>query len=129
MILPELRDAFNHAMKPEPSNITLRHVLDLLHDGRTVYVCLEPGDATRYDLLITPVSGICVGDTVYGRLPSWGKEYSIMVTRLIGMRPAFSNMIAPNMFDGELLEIANNNQWSKTLLNWWTQIVVTQLAE
>lgn len=113
-------------MEAEPSNIPLSGVVHQLRDGRTVYVCLEPGDATRYDLLITPFSGIR-GNNQGPRnegLPTWNPdEEHFVVSRLVDMRPLHSAVIWRDCWDGEHIALARYgvgvNEWTHELLSWW----------
>lgn len=111
------------ALSAEPSNASLAYVANLLNVGRPAYVCLEPGDATRYDLLIVPFNGICNGPNEPG-LPTWNPaETHLVVTRLVGMRPGPSAVIWRDCWDGEHRELAlygvSVNEWTHQVFAWW----------
>lgn len=117
--MPEKLMHGSSEMQVEPINIPLTEVAQLLKEGDPVVVILEPGDATRYRLLIVP----CWSCSVGGRLGDigipLGKETDyLMVTK-------FDNY-GGNMFfatehvqhwDAEALE----NEWSRDLVTWWVR--------
>lgn len=111
-------------MSAEPSNVSMANLVALLASGRTVYVCLEPGDETRYDLLITPFASIRRDDFDGKGLPTWNPdEPHLVVTRLVDLRPAYGAVIWPGCWDGEHAALATYgkaiNEWTHELLTWW----------
>jgi hypothetical protein len=111
----------------EPSNISLLGVAHQIRDAQPVYVCLQPGDQTRYDLLIVPFSAIH-GNPENARdegLPTWDEdEPHLVVSRLVDMRPMYSAVIWRGCWDGEHRTLATYgdgrvNEWTHALLTWW----------
>lgn len=79
-------------------------ILDLLADGYSVFVELQPGDGTSYGLLLT--SG-AAGITVV-RIGVWS-DGSVLLPR------GDSSHIATD----DCLPLAPSNKWSRELFAWW----------
>ena len=111
----------NKEMSSEPANMPMFNLAMQLANGYTVYVCLEPGDATRYDFLITPVSAIVTDTRGTRGLSGWADNYKLVLTRLYNMRPAGGMVCCRGMWEGELAEFARGNNWTVTLFDWWLE--------
>src|SRR3990167_10204085 len=74
----------------------------LLADGYTLFVQLEPGDGTRYGLLLT--SGAHGINVMRVGAPSDG---SVRLSLDRTMRPE------------DCIALAPGNEWTRTLLAWW----------
>ena len=112
-------------LSAEPSNISLLGVAHQIRDGQPVYVCLQPGDQTRYDLLIVPFSAIRGNPDAKDGLPTWDRDDThLVVTRLVNMRPMYSAVVWRGCWDGEHRALATYgdgrvNEWTHELLTWW----------
>lgn len=111
----------NREMKSEPSNYTLEQVAGLLHHyTSSVIAILEPGDATRYILLIVPAWS----NHVQNHLNSFGipdravRDYLIAVNLDDRGGRAFyaTGWVGP----WDLID-SITNEWSRELLAWWFQ--------
>lgn len=113
------------AMNPEPDNIRLSVIADALREGRSVVVVLEPGDATKYRLLLTPcwALGVCYELGDIGIPPQNSHDY-LLVTKFDGHSgDAFFAYADVQHFD-----ISVSNEWSCELLAWWLRILWKQLV-
>ncbi|KKN88120.1 hypothetical protein LCGC14_0251920 [marine sediment metagenome] len=105
----------------DPTNISVLRVVQLLYRGTPQVVILEPGDATRYVLLLVPLgTGIApyLGD--YGILSRESNQY-LFVSKLAGEeclgtwipfgqdRVVRTHNVVP----------LSNNEWSRQFLAWW----------
>lgn len=79
-----------------------------------MFVRLEPGDATRYDLLIT--WGVA-HTSAFGLSPGQSCE-SLIVLRLVSGEVRGATLFGWMNY-GAVAQIANGNEWSATLLTWW----------
>lgn len=58
---------FGKVLDFEPrNNVTYVSVARMLYEGKTAPIRLEPGDGTRYDFILTPVSAIGILRAAYG---------------------------------------------------------------
>lgn len=90
-------------MKFNPVSQDIETLVVQLQHGMGRHVVLEPGDSTRYDLVITP--------TIHDK--------ELCVTRLIGGDPVASILVHPHSGDYEFSKLANSNNWTWELLKWW----------
>lgn len=104
-------------MNPEPvDGVSLRRAAEWFTQGRPTFVTLEPGDATRYDLLIVPHV------SPYARMPSWGTTLVVTVIRYVGGHAIEAdNFKWPFEGPWALTNIGKNNHWSKEVLAWWLE--------
>ena len=110
-------------MQVEPINVSLSEVAGTLRLNEPVVVILEPGDATRYHLLLVPLR---LGDFVSGHLGDFGIQASeadnyLFVSKLSGYEcPGTWVPYGPDRAVGthDVTELANN-EWSRVLLAWW----------
>lgn len=112
-------------MDPKPVNRALFEVCQGLRRGYPQAVTLEPGDMTRYDLLITPLRPAV--DTIFHYGFS-GEDCALLVTRVIGGDPRGSTVVINEVSYGEL-EIAHGNEWSGILLRWWLNGLLVSMRE
>lgn len=112
-------------MDPQPANITLIEAVHALRRGIPQAITLEPGDMTRYDLLITPLRP--ADDTIF-HYGFGGEDCALLVTRVIGGDPAESSVII-NEVEHRPLEIAHGNEWSGILLRWWLKGLLVSMRE
>lgn len=112
-----------HEMTFAPINVPVADMLRLLHQGVPQVVILEPGDATRYTLLILPLDR---GDNVVTHLQAIGiqeedAERYLFVSKLScnecpGTFVPFGPDVPVGTYD--VLELTEN-EWSRRLLAWW----------
>lgn len=91
-------------------------VYGLLRRGEVVQGYLEPGDGTRYDLVLTPV----------GEGAPHAPQPGLIVSRMVGGRVLGCAVLwdwtsEPNEFQIEeaAAKLCNGNEWSMKLLAWW----------
>lgn len=122
---------FGKLLNPEPSNFAMRKLVEALTQFSVpVYVQLDPGDSTRYDLLITPLSGILADVGGATGLPYWGPRHTLLITRLTSSaKPLASAVVCPDIFAGELDEVANGNPHTLAVLSWWINCLFAAIAK
>lgn len=91
-------------------------IRQLLVKGEHVFVRLEPGDATRYELLLTP----------FYPDGSPRAQQSLSCTRMINGAPVGTAVIhrfeeGLDRFHQIILgkELSNGNEWSEMVFRWW----------
>ncbi len=115
----------NRAMNREPENVSFDYASATVAAGQPIVVVLEPGDATRYRLLIVPCWNAEVdggGNLSDIGIPSKAAREFLMVTQFddLGGMMFFASR---NVGEHDLGAI--KNEWTRTLLTWW----VNQLWE
>ncbi|MDH3291523.1 MAG: hypothetical protein OEO20_11330 [Gemmatimonadota bacterium] len=115
-------------MNPEPINIELRELVRVLARGEPAVVKLEPGDASHYAFLIVPASANHVRHHLgrYGIESSRAVDYWF-VARLDDHGGAWTWLPIDWPARPELMILANDNEWTVTLLVWWFEIVAVEL--
>jgi hypothetical protein len=106
-----------------PINVLPSRMLQLLHQGTPQVVILEPGDATRYTLLLLPLD---LGDNVSAHLDSVGIPPNSCDEYL------FVSALSDQLSRGEWLPFGpgrtvgtydlvniSTNEWSREFLAWW----------
>lgn len=109
------------AMYPEPRNMSVAELAALLDQGHTVSVCLEPGDATRYDVLLVPVWGPHVNAAQLGFTTdkTLQRDYLWVINAVPGA-PLRGVIIQRGGYYGELLTSgAWRAEWTMILFEWW----------
>lgn len=104
-------------LSPEPTNLSLKVLAGGLSAGHTAYAQLEPGDATRYDILLVPMWGPAGFGGPYDR-----EDYKwLFITRLRsgGSVPSLGCMIRRDFRSYDFQEIAGGNTHTANLLAWW----------
>lgn len=106
-----------------PVNVPVVDMIRLLHQGVAQVVILEPGDATRYTLLIFPLDR---GDNVSAHLDAIGirgedAHRYLFVSKLSpdecpGTFVLFGADVPVGTYD--VVELTEN-EWSRELLAWW----------
>lgn len=112
-------------MVATPLETSLEEVAADLTAGRTVSVTLEPGDSTRYELLIVPLWEHTV------RLAGWSAEdeyNGLLVVRLIGGEPRESGVVLLRDIPWTVSKFCKND-WTVELLAWWFQLLATAIME
>ena len=115
------------AMAFEPINVAISEVVGTLRLNEPIVVMLEPGDATRYVLLLVPMRK---GDSVSPHLGfigiSPGDDYlfvSYLSSRECpGTFVPFGPDESADTYDVDEL---TKNEWSRIFLSWW----LTNLCE
>lgn len=106
-------------MELEPTNITMSDVVRFLKSEMPCVVDLQPGDATRYQLLLVPCGSryvrLFLG--VVGIPPESAGNY-LFVAKINGaLGQTFINTThEPNESD---FEDMGGNTWTMTFLAWW----------
>lgn len=131
----EILEYHGREMKVEPTNMRLADVVQRLDgDGLPVVVNLEPGDATRYVLLLTP----CWSTWMQNELGCFGipsDDSWMLVTKVDQSGPMASVWIP--LEGGELglwnvEKLSNKNKWTATILRWWLEelrLAIIELRE
>ena len=116
-------------MKVEPINATMKEVVESARCGEQQVVILEPGDGTRYHLLLLPMRGT---DLVSPHLQSFGiqeedAERYLFVSYLHGDDcPGTWVPFGPGRKIGTHDVVwLSDNDWSQRFLAWW----LTNLCE
>lgn len=129
MTYPELLYNDRAVMKLEPTNIGMDRLVLTLYEGNPAVVQLEPGDATRYCLLIVPAwSPEVKGSLDMFGIPSEHCSRYLLVTKMNGLKgtmgfvPLNDGVLVEHHFD----EIVTNF-WSMRLLAWWFEILKGRL--
>jgi hypothetical protein len=102
-------------LRADPHGITLLELAQALNAGQTVQLYLEPGDGTRYDLIIAPVlmdEGV-IDTLLVGRTTGKGGDF-----RAGALLPNFDSAM-PEYCHAEVERLANGYAWSLHLLMWW----------
>ncbi len=121
--LPEL-EYHGRQMSVQPLDLELRDVAWMLNVGTAVTVRLEPGDATRYELLLVPMAGPFIK---IGNYSAEDTESGLIVTRFVGGTPEGTGIVLLNRLEAEssdeMIDVQFSewvsNIWSMRLLNWW----------
>jgi hypothetical protein len=109
------------AMQPEPVGMSVAAVAARLDKGETVSVQLQPGDGTRYDLLLVPVWAEHVGAWSLGFTEN-GKRQTLFVINAQSPSKLRGTYVMRGGYYGVLLECgAWYAPWSVTLLEWWLE--------
>lgn len=102
------------SMKTEPVGLlTMNAAATLLKANQPVMVCLEPGDMTRYDLLIVPCGGVGMRSTAFG--------YSTLKNGLFVHLVGEGSAVIPDLSDvseDDFVKL-DNNEWTRTFMAWW----------
>lgn len=129
---PLTLEHYGKPMRADPQNMPIGYVVSSLLDGHSVYVDLQPGDGTRYELLLQPLDAFLYDQTGTVGVPSWEPGY-LLVTRLIGGQPVASVIIGAvpdeSLGMSELMPLSHGNAWTLDLLTWWLACVWQTLAE
>lgn len=105
----------------EPANISNLELLHRLHEGETTRVILEPGDATRYDLLIIPLNDQTSPTGVPGYEGWFGYVFLNNASRkqFLTLRPS---TCWPMDFSGHIV-----NDWSRHVLSNFHNLLMEEL--
>ena len=105
-----------------PKNIVTTGMVELLQHNQPLVVILEPGDATRYTLLLVPAASSAVGRDLsdFGIVASQAHRY-IFVSKLSSMECQGSWLpFGPGVVvEPHDIVYLSDNQWSQTFLAWW----------
>lgn len=113
-------------MSREPINISFEDVVNILAVGDPVFINLQPGDATRYNIFITP----CWNRKIKTHLKGIGiDEYNSYeyitfhyeIRHRASIVPIFCH---PNDF----IELSQN-QWTQTFFSWFVNNIGEALRE
>lgn len=99
-------------MRWEPSNWPGNTLLNALDAECACSVVLEPGDATRYDLIIVPLGGEHV------HIAGCDSKY-LLVTRVGSKRDFTTALLSPWNLSIVARELAQGWDWTEVLLTWW----------
>lgn len=115
-------------MIAEPVNVPLWKMARILVEGRPVVAILEPGDATRYTLLITPVWAGEVREHLgsLGILEDSAAEY-LHISKLDDLGGNESWFAAPRTGSWDLEYV--RNEWSREFLSWWSRQLWEKIQE
>jgi hypothetical protein len=119
----ETLEYYGKSLKVEPVNTTREKIVLALDNllALSVSVILEPGDATRYEFILTPLKG------VQGEVCGWDPRYEdkhLLVTRLRGGYPTGSTILWDGCYLPEQVDplLANGpavRRWERELFTWW----------
>lgn len=97
-------------MRREPVNIGWDALVERLRGEDAARVVLEPGDGTRYDLVLARVRG------------------GLFLTRYVGGDPIGTELVTAWTVDEAAALLRNSNAWSAQLLAWWLRQVLQAVA-
>lgn len=101
-------------MNPEPVGSGLGYVTSKLRFKYTAVVILEPGDATRYDFMLTPLL------PEIGNYTPRDQKAGVVVVRFRGGDAIACGVILLNRdFHDDVPALACGNEWTELLLYWW----------
>lgn len=107
-------------LKTEPRNTSLHEVAEMLEYGRAVSVHLEPGDGSRYDLLLVPLWATDVRSLAQQFEDESIREKSVMyVFDARKHESVVGAAIERGGYYGSLQTLAAGNEWTMTFLEWW----------
>lgn len=99
---------YGQEMTPEPMNTRIHLVQIALHQGVPIRAVIEPGDATRYELVVT---------NLFTR--------GIIVTRIDGTHSTTVHLDGMDANTREdLIPLCNRNHWTQEVLYWWLTIAM-----
>ena len=107
-------------MKLEPVNRSLKECRDFIKMDEPQVVILEPGDGTRYTLLLTPVA--CEG--IARHLGDFGIPYSArgkyyLLTKLSDRQSLSCWIRITQHIDVYDVEHITENRWTRIFIAWW----------
>ncbi len=114
-----------HGGKPmtfEPINTTVEQLITGLLCGEPQAVVLEPGDMTRYTLLLVPLTGDGVAPHLSGiGVPESEVSTYLFVSKLGAdpCRGAFVPMYPGYTVSAHSTAPLSDNTWTQELLAWW----------
>lgn len=101
-------------LETNPINVSIERAAAWFNKGHAVFVTLEPGDATRYDLLL--VQHV----SPYGFIRSWGTSQVVTVIRYSGGHAIEAdNFKWPYSGPWDLDNLGGKNAWTRALIDWW----------
>lgn len=110
----------------DPLECSISQLAARLDNGSPVSVTLEPGDATRYELLLVPMWAPEVG------LHNWGiedRQSGLVVTRLVGGEVDGGSCIVllNRQHSHGLWTISRENTWTFNLFTRWFSLLAAEL--
>ena len=105
-----------------PVNVPVLHLIQMLHVGSPQVVSLEPGDATRYTLLLLPLTLGEIGahlDAI--GIPTSEADRYLFVSKLsCDECPGTWIPYGPDVtVSAHHVTELSTNEWSRELLSWW----------
>ena len=100
----------------------------MLRDRKTVYVDLQPGDATAYTFTVTPLAAMFHNMDLDSGLDGWKTPGRYMVTRFIGGQPYGSVIVYSGVWSDELTPLSPNNEWTVQIFAWWLECLFIEIA-
>lgn len=112
-------------MDPEPTGMaTLAGVAGALKRGEHIVVNLEPGDHTRYTLLLVPMVTASVGN-----YSPKDREAGLIVVRFTGGHPMAHGIVLLNRgFYEDVPMLAQKNPWTIQLFSWWFDLLAEEMG-
>lgn len=108
-------------MNPQPINMSLKRAAALLALRSTVVVTLEPGDATRYDLVLTPLPWV-------GNYSDEDQGAGLLVTRFRGGDAVACGVVLLNReYHNNIPALACDNLWTEVLFYWWFTLLAKEM--
>lgn len=109
------------ALSEEPKNRTISTIALLLHEANPVRAVLEPGDGTRYDLLLVPMwnptAALWHGRDV--------KDFILVVNSVANHAGSLSRR--GDVHHGSLQHAARADDWTARVLHWFMTHVWARL--
>lgn len=118
----------DHQLEDEPVNLTLAEVVAHLRRNiaHPVWVCLEPGDATRYEFMLVWQRHIV--SSIPGRgIPTWGAERPLLAVRFVGGYAVGSTCLGDSTNEFDFEEFAQGNRHTMIVMEWWFNNLSLQL--
>lgn len=97
-------------MRREPINISWAGLIERMRREDAVRVVLEPGDGTRYDLVLARVGG------------------ALFLTRYVGGDSAGTELVNEWSAATVARILSCGNSWSEQLLAWWLRELLEEFA-
>lgn len=109
-------------MDPEPKNGTLSLFAALLAAGETVYVNLQPGDGTRYNLMLVPLWAAHLGTLKQDWSPECWQDtlYVLNVTAHDDVTGCTTTYASGN-YGAVLSTAAKGYEWTARIIEWWLE--------
>lgn len=109
-------------MKFEPINVSIEAVLSCIAAHEPQVVILEPGDATRYTLLLVAPGAPCVSGELRGiGIPLSEADHYLFVSKITSLEcPGTFVPFGRGQVVGfqDVTELSSN-EWSQRFLSWW----------
>lgn len=115
--MPERLEFNGKPMDYMPINIGFEQAAEVFTIlGKPITVVLEPGDATRYELMLVPHGK-------WSKLTCWSpSDFVVTVVRYVSGEAVEADTFRWSTFGyHDLTNLGRNNQWTRKFLAWWLE--------